>query len=232
MKKTRKKNDKIILEGVYDFYEEFDQTPKKATTDKIIDYYLDKIVKYGENSLSSTEMKIFNDAKQGKLTLEKPVYKIDKVTGDPEYDNLGNPIRIDTEQIIPGVPFLTAKGKGAKKKEIINGRCYWDVDEDFKTFFVYGGETTDDNPMGLVIWKTVSTKGGAYGAFIIPKGESKITMEELWKNNNKKYDKGIILDRETYLKFLEFDDLFHKSRKDNAVKLAELYGHLKSYPKK
>ena len=233
MRKTRKKDTSgMILEGVYDFYEAYDNTPKKTTTEKILDYYLDKILKYGENSLTSAETKIFNDAKRGKLSLEKPVYKIDKVTGDIENDNLGNPIRIDTDQIIPGVPFITAKGKGAKKKEIIKGRCYWNVDEDFKTFFVYGGEVTDTNPQGLVVWKTVSNKGSEFGAFIIPKGEANITMEELWKNNAKKYDAYASLDKETYVKFLEFDDLFHKSKKENIKKITELCAELKRFPPK
>lgn len=221
----------ILNEGVYDFYDLYEPDSKSPTTDKIVDYYIDKIRKYGQNSLTSEEQRIFKDAQKGKLTLEKPVYKKDKVTGDIELDPVTNiPIRIDIETLTPGVPFITSKGKGAEKKVIINGRCYWDIDENHKTFYVYGGEISETNPQGLVVWKTVSSSGKPLGAFIVPKGESNLTPADLWKNLNNKFDKGIILDKETYLTFLEFDKLFHTSRKENADRLDRLYNILKNYP--
>jgi hypothetical protein len=231
MRKTRVKKDKIkpINEGVYDFYEAYD--PEGASTpDKIINYYIDKIRKYGLDSLTQKEKEVFENAKKGKLTLEKPVYKRNKVTGDIELDNLGNPVRLDKEDVIPGIPFITSKGKGGKKKEVINGRIYWDIDEDYRIYFVYGGESSDVNPHGLIEWKTISKDADKeFGAFMKPKAEINMQPFEWWKYCDNKYDKGVVLDKEIYLKFLEFDKLYHESRKKNRDRISVLYKELKNY---
>lgn len=227
MKRTRKIEK--LNEGVYDFYEQQDGSD---TTDKIINYYIDKIRKSGAASLTKKELQIFNDAKRGKLTLDNPVYKRNKLTGDIETDTAGNAIRMDKDQIIPGVPFLTSKGRGIKRKEVVNGRCYWNIDEDCKYYYVFSvGSITEENTSGLIIYKTESKGGGEYGAFIVPKNDLKgCSPEDLWKKINDKYDKGVILDKETYLKFVNFDKLYHESRKANAVELKKLYTQLKNYP--
>jgi hypothetical protein len=228
MKKTRIKGIQKINEGAYDFYEIYDPSEEKIQ-DKIINYYLDKINKDGQDSLTEKEMELFKNAQKGiRLNLETPIYKRNKVTNEIEYDPKGNPIRLDKEAPIPGIPFVTSKGKGNKKKQTVNARCYWNVDEDHKMFYVYGGEATDDNPNGLVIWKSYSV-GKEYGAFIVPKGEVNLMPEELWANRNNVFDKGIILDPDTYKKFLEFDKLYHISRKMNAERLNQLYRELRNY---
>lgn len=231
-KRTKRGDIQQINEGVYDFYEMYDTDKNNKTVDKIINYYLDKIVKYGNDSLTTKEYEIFNNAKKGILNLDNPVYKRNKVTNDIEYDNKGNPVRLNGDVLIPGVPFVTSKGRGKKKMETISGRCYWNVGENFKTFYVYGNDITNDNPYGLVIWKTVSSAGKEMGAFIVPKSLGNMSETELWKNLNNKFDKGIILDKETYLTFLEFDRLYHDSKKENLGKLVELYRELSTYPKK
>ncbi len=228
MRKKRNKKDEVkeevkpINEGVYDFYEAYDTDERTATSDKIINYYIDKIRKYGQNSLTKQEVEIFNDAKKGKLSLDKPVYKRNKVTGDHELDNFGIPIRLDKDTLIPGVPFLTSKGKGSKKVQNINGRIYWDIGDDHKTYYVYGKDKE------LIIWKTYSV-GKEFGGFIVPKGEAALSPDELWKSNNKKFDKGMILDKETYNMFITFDELWHESKKLHRDKLTDMYEKLKNY---
>ena len=231
MKKTRNKKEDLqpINEGIYDFYEAYEPGDSE-TTEKILNYYIDKIRKYGQNSLTKTEVQIFNDAKKGKLTLEKPVYKKNKITNEIEHDSKGEPIRLDKDIMIAGVPFITSKGKGGKKEEILVGRCYWNVDEKHKTFYIYGGNKSEQNPYGLVVWKTVSETGKEFGAFVVPKADADMTQSELWKTLNKKYDKGVILDKETYAKFMEFDKLFHTSKKASIERITELYNELKIYP--
>lgn len=224
MKRTRKINKKEINqletlnEGVYDFYKLNNQYGEDKTTDAIVNYYIDKIRKYGQDSLTQKEVEVFNQAKNGKLTLDNPVYKRHKTTGAIEYDK-GNPIRIDNQGPVPGVPFVTSKGKGVKRKEVINGRVYWNVDDQHKAFYVFG-------PEGLIIWKTVSSSGKDFGAFLIPKSEAGLRPEELWESLAKKFDKGFILKKEDFMKFLEFDKLYHESRKLNMDRISKLYREL------
>jgi hypothetical protein len=233
---SKKQPNRFSLnEGLYDFYELYDPSPNYHTIDKIQNYYLDKIKKFGKESLTKREMEIFKDATMGKLKSENPVYKKDKVTGDIELDAKGQPIRLDKEIIQVGVPFVTSKGRGISKETVrtsVNGRCYWDVDDNIKVFYVYGGEITETNPEGLIIWKSVSKSGKPMGSFIIPKGEALMSMENLWKNLNGKYDKGIILDKETYGKFLTFDELYHSGKVANIEQLQILYNYLRKYPQK
>lgn len=230
IRKRNRRNDNMLNEGVYDFYETFDSSNKIKTVDKILNYYVDKILKHGIDSLTDKEVEIFNNAKKGILNLDNPVYKRNKVTNDIEYDNKGKPIELNINKLIPGVPFVTSKGRGLKKIEVVRGRCYWNLDENHKTFYVYGNEITDINPQGLIIWKTISNSGKDFGSFIIPKGLGYMTEIELWKNLNDKFDKGIILDKDTYMKFLEFDELYHDSKKMNIQKILELYKFLSKYP--
>lgn len=230
MKKTRRPIF-AINEGVYDFYNEYDKS-NDSTEEKILNYYIEKIRKFGLDSLTEEEKKLFEEAKRGKLTLDKPVYRRSKLTGDIEYDSSGKPIRLDKDNYVPGIPFVTSKGRGIKREEIIEGRIYWNVDEDYKVYYVYGGESDDNNPRGLVIWKTQSkdpTK--EFGAFIVPKKEINLTPEELWANLNNKYDKGVILNKEAYKNFIIFDKLYHDSRKQYYDKLIELVRYLKNYVK-
>lgn len=234
MRRTRTKIEKnnILNEGVYDYYIAYDPTDKSGTAEKIVNYYIDKIAKNGRDSLTKQEQEIFNNAKKGILSYDKPIYKRNKLTNDIELDNKGKPIRIDSDMVLPGVPFITSRGKGAIKKEVINGRCYWNLDEEHKTFYVFGGEITDTNQNGLVIWKTISTSGKEFGAFLVPKSEASLNPEGLWKALDDKFDKGIILDKDTYTKFIEFDKLYHISKKQNLDKITELYNILRKYPSK
>jgi hypothetical protein len=232
MRRTRRNNN-MLNEGVYDFYDVYDQS-NTNTINKIINYYIDKIKKYGKDSLTAREQQIFKDANEGKLTLDNPIYKRNKLTGDIETEK-GEAVRLDKVSLIPGVPFLTAKGRGVKKNVVVNGRCYWDVDEDCKYYYVFiVAKISEENPTGLVIYKTVSKSGDkALGAFIVPKADIKNDKpDDLWKKINDKYDKGIILDKEMYGKFVMFEKLFRASRLANAQELAVLYEELKKYPKK
>lgn len=224
--KEVKEKVKPINEGVYDFYDAYDTDERTSTSDKIINYYIDKIRKYGQNSLTKQEVEIFNDAKKGKLSLDKSVYKRNKITGDIELDNLGTPIRLDKDILIPGVPFLTSKGKGGKKKQSINGRIYWDIDGDHRTYYYY----VYDKDKKLIIWKTYSV-GKEFGGFIVPKGEATLSPDELWKSNNNKFDRGMILDKETYDLFVTFNELWHKNKKlhEDKLKLTDMYNKLKNY---
>jgi len=237
----RNLNRYTLNEGIYDFYELYDPSPNSKTIDKIQNYYIDKVKKHGRDSLTKKEMEIFRDATNGKLKAEEPIYKRDKVTGDIEIGKNGKPIRIDLETIPPGIPFITTKGRNngnVQTKSVVNGRCYWNVDDKIKAFYIYGGEVTAENPRGLIIWKSVSSKPveKPLGAFIVPKGEAQLPPEELWKSLNNKYDKGIVLDKETYMKFLAFDDLYHNSKKallpDKYTQLKALYDYLAKYPNK
>ena len=194
-------------------------------------YYLYKIRKHGVDSLTKKEKQIFDEAKNGKTPFDKPVYQRNKLTGDIEIDEKGNPVKVDfSGVIIPGVPFLTSKGKGVEKKSIINARCYWNNIDKVKYYYVYGGPVSDTNSNGLIIWKTESKSGNPLGAFIIPKSEATMNPVALWKNLNNKFDKGIILDQDTHDKFLEFYNLYKSSRKDNISKLMDLFNYLKNYP--
>jgi hypothetical protein len=226
MRRTRQKG--LITEGAYDFY---DDQEGGNTLDKIINYYLDKIRKYGQDSLTNKEKEIFEDAKKGKLLLDRPIYKKDKVTGDIQMGPDGRPIRLDKDNLIPGVPFITSKGKGGKKANIINGRCYWNIDDSCRYYYVYDKKSIDEeNPNGLIIWKSVSKSGKEYGAFIVPKTEANLEPDNLWKNLNKKFDKGVVLDKETYAKFLEFDNLYHTAKKANIEKIDDIVDALRKYP--
>jgi len=224
-------NYEKLNEGVYDFYNSL--SDGENTVEKIINYYLYKINKFGKDSLTKAEMEIFNNANRGILNLDKVVYKKNKVTGDIEYIN-GKPVKLNSDQLYPGVPFITSKGLGKNLKEIVNqyktGRCYWDVDDDFKIFYVYGGITSAENPNGLTIWKTVSAKGSPLGAFIVPKADDLgLTPQKIWEKLNDKYDSGVVLDKNMYLIFLEFDNLYHSAKKDNIEKIQELFTYLKNY---
>lgn len=230
MRRKRTKNKEIILEGVYDFYDAQEGTDKDTIANKILNYYIDKIRKDGKDSLTKEETKIFNDAKDGRLVLVKPIYQRNKVTGDIDLDNMGNPIRLDKDTLIPGVPFITNKGMGGKKRNLVNGRCYWNVDVPYRTFYVYDiMSKSDNNPHGLIIWKTVSKDGKEFGAFIIPKSEANMSEKQLWDTLNGKFDKGIILDKDTFAKFIEFDKLYHESKKANMERITALYSILKIY---
>lgn len=229
MRNKNKVGIQLIKEGVYDFYDAYEG---QNTTDKIINYYIDKIRKNGKGSLTRREIEIFDNARKGNLNLENPVYKRNKLTGDIETDNKGDAIRLDKDRFFPGVPFLTSKGKGSKKKETINARCYWNIDDPCKTYYAFIiSRVNEENPTGLVVYKTHSKSGSALGTFIIPKADLKDAQaEELWKKVNDKYDKGIILDKDMYLKFVNFDDLYHKGKRDFAADLTKLYEELKNYP--
>lgn len=227
IKKMRKRNNGSLNEGVYDFY---DQYSGKNTINKIINYYLDKISKYGKDSLSSKEKQIFDEANQGKMTLDKPIYKKNKLTGDIELDNQGKAIRIDLSQTIPGVPFITSKGKGMKKKEVINARCYWDVGSDCKYYFVFNnGVVSAENPSGLIWFKTVS-EGKDFGSFMKLKSTYVgATPDELWKKIDNDYDKGCILDYDALNNFLTFYNLYKTSKRENIARITELYEFLRDY---
>jgi len=230
MRNKNKVGIKLIKEGVYDFYDAYEG---QDTADKILNYYVDKIRKNGRDSLTREEINIFDNARKGKLTLENPVYKRNKLTGDIETDNSGNAIRLDKDKLYPGVPFVTSKGKGNKKKETINGRCYWDVDDPCKVYYIFSTtKINEENPTGLMIYRTHSKVGDKlFGTFIVPKSDIKnLQPDELWKIVNEKYDKGIILDKDMYLKFIKFDDLYHKSKKEFADELNKLFNDLKNYP--
>jgi len=220
----------MLNEGVYDFYEVYDQS-NTSVLNKIINYYIDKIKKYGKDSLTKREQQIFKDANNGKLPLDNPIYKRNKLTGDIETDK-GTAVRLDKDTIFPGVPFVTSKGRGIKKTDVVNGRCYWDIDEDCKYYYVYIlAKVSEENPTGLVIYKTTSKSGEkALGAFIVPKADFKNDKpEDLWKKIDSKYDKGIILDKEMYSKFVMFERLFRAGRIANAQELSVLYEELKNY---
>ena len=88
----KKNKIRLINEGIYDFYDAYEGSD---TADKILNYYVDKIKKNGRGSLTRKEIEIFDNARKGKLTLDTPVYKRNKVTGDKEVDEMGNVIRID-----------------------------------------------------------------------------------------------------------------------------------------
>lgn len=227
-----------LNEGLYDFYEMIDPESKSSTIDKIQNYYFEKIKKHGKESLTKKEMEIFHNATVGKLKAEDPVYKRDKVTGDIALEN-GKPIRIDQEVIPAGVPFVTTKGKTKEKsetkKENVIARCYWNVDDPNRSYYVYSDtEKSAANPNGLIIWKSISKNPieKPTGTFIVPKGEAQMKPEELWATLNDKFDKGIILDNETYYKFLAFDDFYHGKKKIAGGQLKVLYDYLSKYPKK
>jgi hypothetical protein len=183
-------------------------------------------------------MEIFQNATQGKLKTDDPVYKRDKVTGDIALDKKsGKPIRINQEVIPAGVPFVTSKGKMRETpiEEVINARCYWNVDDPIKAYYVYSDTSkTDANPNGLIIWKSISKNPAEkpLGTFIVPKDEAQMIPTELWENLNDKFDKGIILDKETYYKFISFDELYHGVKKLSIEQLKTLYNYLSKYPKK
>lgn len=227
----RKRNSKLLTEGVYDFYEAYEGV---NTADKILNYYVDKIRKNGKGSLTKKEVEVFDNARRGKLNLETPQYKRNKLTGDIERNAKGEAIRLDdTEKIIPGVPFLTSKGRGLVKKEIINARCYWNVDDPCKYYYAFIiANKSAENPSGLVIYKTHSKEDDkVLGSFIIPKSTLiGIDPEDLWNNVNDKYDKGIILDKNMFQTFVRFDDLFHNSKKESMPELLKIYEILKKYP--
>ena len=226
----KKRKNQMLNEGVYDFYETLGDG--KFTTDKIISYYIDKIRKDGKESLSAKEIEVFNDANRGELPLDKPVYKRNKLTNDIEMDR-GVPIRIDQERLIPGLPFLTSKGKGGQQKERkLDARCYWYIGDKCRNYYIYDpNKKEDENPNGLIVYKTESATGKEFGTFMIPKkSEASKEIEELWSELNERYDKGIILNKEAYDKFMMFDNLYHASRKENAEKLRELLNYLKNFP--
>jgi len=234
MRKTRRKDIGLVNEGLYDFYDAYDKAAEGDTTiDNIINYYLDKITKYGQNSLTKKEKEIFEAAQRGKLPKDRPVYKKNKVTGDIELDPMGNPVRMDQDVLIPGLPFITSKGRGAKKKETIKARCYWNVNDPCKMFYVYSTTVVDEsNPNGLTIWKSES-EGKDYGSFMkLTASELKSRPEDLWVRLEKKYDKGAILDKEAYVKFVQFDQLYHDDKKANIKKIEEIVEFLKEYPPK
>jgi len=232
-RKRLDKNLELIREGVYDFYDSQEGAKEDGTIDKILNYYIDKIMKYGQDSLTKKEQEILSDAKKGRMPLDRPIYKKNKLTGDIEIDSRGNAIRVNKDMVIPGVPFITSKGRGIKKKETIDGRCYWNVDDPCRIFYVFSTANIDDeNSTGLVIYKTISKSGYDLGAFIKPRSELKDRQPaDVWNIINDKYDKGIVLNKEMYLLFVKFDKLYHESRKNNIEELGKIYQVLRDYPK-
>jgi hypothetical protein len=236
MRRTRVNNEfRLIKESAYDFY---NMNDGKNMAEKILNYYLEKIRKYGQDSLTNAETEIFNDAKKGKVPVDKPIYKKNKVTGDIEIGPDGKPVRLDKDSLVPGVPFITAKGRGKKKQQTIDGRCYWNIndpDSPGKVYYVYDRMSIEEtNPNGLIVWKSVAKSGKSTGAFMnLTSSEANARPADLWNTLNKKYDKGAILDKETYIKFIEFDKLYHgQEKKMNSEKIDELVEFLKNYPKK
>lgn len=221
-----------INEGAYDFYSKL---KGKNDTEKIVDYYLDKISKFGINSLTSKEKEIFNLANAGDLK-DLTIYKRNRITGDIELDNLGNPV-VDpaSDNLIPGLPFLTSKGKGVESKYVIQARCYWNLDEEGKTYYVFFTiPKTEENPFGLVAYKTLSSSGkSAMGIFLktIPNGDK--DPDDFWETLEKKYDKYVILDQNTLDIFKKFETEFHSDKKvKNIVELMPMYDVLKKFPAK
>jgi len=221
-----------INEGMYSFYE---KQYGDNLIDKILTYYVDKMRKYGKDCLTDKEKAIFDEAKMGKLSGNKPIYARDKVTGDIKIDDLtGRPVVIEQpDRVYPGVPFITQKGKGGVKKVIINARCYWNVDEPCRYYYVYTDSKIDsENPYGITVYKTESKDAKQYGSFLVPKSETTRKPEELWAWANDRYDKGVVLDKETLDLFVKFDTLYHTGRRENAAFLNEAYDKLKKYPRK
>lgn len=213
-----------LNEGIYSFYEKL---KGKTLSDKIMDYYLDKIRMYGNDSLTDVEKKIFKEAQNDNLTMDKVSYARDKTTGDIDYSKKIE----DPNKIFPGVPFLTAKGRGEKIKNVVNARCYWDdQNPSCKYYYVFNdSKISQDNQYGLIIYKTESKDGKPLGSFIVPKSESSKSPNELWEMLENKYDRGFILDQEILNLFLKFDDLYHRAKKENLTFLQESYQRLKNY---
>lgn len=223
----------ILNESIYDFYRLYDKAGNKKIVNKIIDYYLDKIVKYGEGSLTKNEKDLLNKAKINRLPEEKISYKRNKLTGDIELGSDGKPIKLDTDDdVVPGIPFITSKGRGFKKEDKLEARCYWDIDNNVKYYYVFSPlNINDKNAYGLIIWKTISNNERPLGAFIVPKNELDLPPNELWDRLNTKYDKGIILSKEMYNKFMLFYDLYKNDKKKaDILSLNNLYMELVNYP--
>ena len=217
--------------GIYDFYE---REEGKSLVDKILNYYIDKVRKHGMESITDKEKSIFKDAQKGELTMGQIIYARDKVTGDIEIDNTGSPVVINNpNEVFPGVPFYTSKGKGEQKSTIIEARCYRDIDSSCRHYYVYSDDKiTNENPYGLIIYKTESKDNKPFGTFIVPKGDVLKNPKNLWDSLSSKFDKGTNLDEETLNLFLKFDSLYKSSRKNNAEFLAMAYETLKKYPDK
>lgn len=241
MKKTRINKKDMLNESMYDFYRLYDdKSGKKRLSDKIVDYYIDKIVKYGEDSLTDKEREIFNKAKINALPAEKIEYKRNKLTGDLELGNDGKPIRLsDIDDVVPGIPFITSKGRGIKKENKIEARCYWNIDEPAKYYYVFSNEfVTNENPYGITIWKTKSTnQDKVLGSFMVPKSELEMSPSELWDKMDVKFDRGIRLSKDMYDKFMTFENLYRNfkegdedvNKKAQTIKI--LYDDLVNYPK-
>jgi hypothetical protein len=215
----------ILNENVYEIYERESDKPKDRLPEKIINYYIEKIRRDGMESLTQKEKEIYNDARRGVVRYEdKPIYKRSKVTGEIEYDNKGNPIRTDKPLIIPGVPFLTPKGKGLKRKEIINGRCYMNDGSENRNYYVF------DKGGRLIKYKTISDSGKPMGTFMgLLKKEDGVYPEQLWDILDQKFDSVILLDKTMYETFLSFDYLYHNQKKDEYQQLMLLYRELAKY---
>lgn len=229
-----KGNNKYTLnEGMYDFYE-FQGDPDSSLADKILDYYLSKIKKYGKESLTDVEKTIFKDAQNNNLAVEKPTYARDKVTGDIMIDDRGMPVTIeDQNKVYPGVPFLTSRGMGKKtEQEVINARCYWDRGSSCKNYYVFDSKMKNDqNPYGIIIYKTESKTGKSFGAFMVPRNKELKPINDIWDKCAEEYDYGVVLTRESLDNFIKFYNLFHGSKKGDINELTELYEKLKKYPR-
>ncbi len=229
-----KKKYGTLNEGMYDFYEKQGKEEDELT-DKIVDYYLDKMRKYGKDSLTEIEARIFKDAQDGRLTMGKPVYAKDKVTGDILLDDFGNPVVIDEpNKVYPGIPFLTSRGMGEVKKEApIAGRCYWNNGSTARSYYVFDKKAINsENPYGIIIYKTESKTGKAFGSFMVPKNKELTPPADLWLKCEDDFDFGAVLTKEIYETFINFYNLYHTSKKENLEEITKLYDMLKKFPQK
>jgi hypothetical protein len=152
-------------------------------------------------------------------------------TGGLLTDDKGNIITQDDPSVKKDGEFFTEKGKSRSAEKIekrisessLNARVYRNKESAERFFFVY--YTSGGNPF-WIIYRTGATDKHPLGQFMNtndPKFEyfNKKTTDQLWADNDKQFDYGMILDDELHKLFLNFIKL-QEDKKTNDAEIKKI----------
>lgn len=177
---------------------------------------MNELLDKGIKNLSSEERDLLSRLSRGEsLPEEIPELKMHKTGGGYMYDDEGNVITTDEEELKPGKEFTTNKGKIRpvdKIEEILNARVYRNRDNEERFIYAYMTEINDG--VETKDWIIYRTDGGKEFGKILDtnidrlKHYKKTIPDVLWKELDFKFDYCMVLDQDLYEDFMNFIELY------------------------